>query len=166
MRIHNHVTQRENEEMLDDELIISKTDLKGLITYANEALCRISGFTERELLGSPHNIMRHPDMPCVAYAWMWDTLQRGRYWQAMVKNRCKNGDHYWVEANAYPQIDAGGQICGFHSTRRKPNRAQVAEAEALYASLRAAEGSLEQRGQLSSKDVQALYRQSPLYSGA
>ena len=166
MRINQPVTQQENDDLREDELIISKTDLKGLITYANEALCRISGFTERELLGSPHNIMRHPDMPCVAYAWMWDILGRGHFWQAMVKNRCKNGDHYWVEANVYPQVGAGGQICGSHSTRRKPSRSQIVEAETLYASLRAAEGSLERRGQLSSKDVQALYRQSPLYSGA
>ena len=164
MRINQPVTQQENDGLREDELIISKTDLKGLITYANEALCRISGFSERELLGSPHNIMRHPDMPCVAYAWMWDTLGGGRFWQAMVKNRCKNGDHYWVEASVYPQIDAAGQICGYHSTRRKPSRNQIAEADTLYASLRQAEGEAEQRSRLSSRDVFELYRNSPLYS--
>jgi len=165
MRINQPVTQNENDDIREHELIVSKTDLKGRITYANEALCRISGFSERELLGAPHNIMRHPDMPRVAYAWMWDTLRRGRDWQAMVKNRCKNGDHYWVEANVYAQIDADGRTCGYHSTRRKPGRAQIAEAATLYASLCRSEGELEQRSRLSSEDVFTLYRNGPLYAG-
>ena len=162
MRINMPVTQRENDVQGEDELIISKTNLKGVITYANQSLCRISGFSERELIGSPHNIMRHPDMPCVAYAWMWETLGDGRYWKAMVKNRCKNGDHYWVEANVYPQIDADGQICGYHSTRRKPSRAQIDDADSLYAMLRRSEEKM-QRGSLSREEVMGLYRESPLY---
>ena len=166
MRINQPVTQRKNDEMQDDDLIISKTDFKGVITYANPILCRISGFSERELLGQPHSIMRHPDMPRMAYAWLWDTLGRGQGWQAIVKNRCKNGDHYWVEASVYSQMDASGQLCGYHSTRRKPSRTQIAEADTLYVSMCQTEGELEQRGRLSSQDVFELYRNSPLYAGA
>ena len=163
LRINNPVTQRENDSQRDDELIISKTDSKGVITYANDILCRISGYAIEELIGAPHNIMRHPDMPCTAFAWMWDTLQSGQSWTGIVKNRCKNGDHYWVEAKVYTQIDAEGRACGYHSTRRKPTRAQIDEADSLYAQLCQSEGSPEQRGRLSSKEIQALYRNSPLY---
>jgi len=164
MRINLPVTEQENNGMWGDELICSKTDLKGHITYANEALCRISGFTERELIGSPHNIMRHPDMPRVAYAWCWDVLGSGRNWQGLVKNRCKNGDHYWVDANVSPQIGRDGGVIGYMSTRRKPSRAQIDEAEALYAELRQVEGNLEQRGALTPDEVMRLYRESPLHA--
>jgi len=163
MRINMPITQHEIDDLREDELICSKTDAKGLITYANEALCRISGFSEHELLGAPHNIMRHPDMPRVAYAWMWDTLSRGFLWQAMVKNRCKNGDHYWVNASVSRQYDRDGRVIGYLSTRRKPSRAQIDEAEALYASLRRDEGELEARVRMPLERVQALYRNSALY---
>ena len=164
MRINMPVTQHENDDLREDELVCSKTDTRGVITYANAALCRISGFHERELLDSPHNIMRHPDMPRVAYAWMWDTLGRGLLWQAMVKNRCKNGDHYWVDANVSRQYGRDGRVVGYLSTRRKPTRAQIAEAESLYASLRQAEGELEARGRMSAEAVMRLYQNSPLYT--
>lgn len=163
MRINMPITQQENNGLREDELICSKTDTQGVITYANEPLCRISGFPEYELLGSPHNIMRHPDMPRVAYAWMWDTLSRGLLWQAMVKNRCKNGDHYWVDANVSRQYSRDGRVIGYLSTRRKPTRTQIAEAEALYASLRQAEMEIEARSNMSAEAVMALYQDSPLY---
>lgn len=163
MRINMPVTQQENDSLREDELVCSKTNPKGIITYANAALCRISGFAEKELLGTPHNIMRHPDMPRMAYAWMWDTLNRGLLWQAMVKNRCKNGNHYWVDANVSRQYSRDGCIIGYLSTRRKPTHAQIAEAERLYASLRQAEGELEARGKMSAEVVMGLYQNSPLY---
>ena len=164
MRINTPFTEHENNDLRDDELFCSKTDATGVITYVNQALCRISGFPEPELLGSPHNIMRHPDMPCVAYAWMWDTLNRGLLWQAMVKDRCRNGDFYWVDTNVSRQYAPDGTVIGYLSTRRKPTPTQIAEAEALYAPLRQAEGDLEQRGRLSATAVDALYRKSPLYA--
>ncbi|MBK8317216.1 MAG: PAS domain-containing protein [Betaproteobacteria bacterium] len=99
-------------------LIVSKTDLKGQITYINKDFIDISGFTEAELIGQPHNIVRHPDMPVEAYIDMWADLKDGRPWTGLVKNRCKNGDHYWVAANATP-LRENGQVVGFMSVRRQ-----------------------------------------------
>lgn len=120
------------ERMLDDEaLIVSKTDTKGRITYVNHDFVEISGFSEQELLGEPHNILRHPDMPPEAFKDLWDTLAQGRPWTGYVKNRCKNGDHYWVVANVTP-IFQGGQITGYMSVRTKPAAEQVQAAENAY----------------------------------
>ena len=121
MRNNQPVTQ--NEVQLDAQsLIVSKTDLKGQITYINKDFIDISGFTEAELIGQPHNIVRHPDMPIEAYEDMWRDLKAGRPWTGYVKNRCKNGDHYWVIATATP-IRENGQVVGYMSVRRKPARA-------------------------------------------
>ncbi|WP_274605643.1 methyl-accepting chemotaxis protein [Allochromatium vinosum] len=122
--------------MRDDQLIVSKTDLKGRITHFNRDFVDISGFTEQELMGAPQNIIRHPDMPPAAFKDMWHTIQSGRPWTGLVKNRCKNGDFYWVEANVSP-LREHGQITGYISVRRKPTREQIAEAEVIYARLRA-----------------------------
>ena len=86
-------------------VLISKTDTKGIITYANDAFVEISGYTREELIGKSHNIVRHPDMPPQAFKWLWDTLKSERPWRGIVKNRCKNGDHYWVKANIAPIIE-------------------------------------------------------------
>ncbi|MFN3964003.1 MAG: methyl-accepting chemotaxis protein [Silanimonas lenta] len=120
----------------DGETIVSATDPEGRITYVNGYFIEISGYAEAELLGQPHRIIRHPDMPAAAFADMWATLKQGRPWVGMVKNRCKNGDHYWVEANVTPVYDAGGRLEGYVSVRRKPSRAQVAEAERVYREIR------------------------------
>ena len=134
MRNNQPVTM--NEYVLKaDEFIVSKTDLKGRITFVNRPFIDISGFTEEELIGSPHNIVRHPDMPVEAYADLWKTLQSGNPWQGMVKNRCKNGDFYWVQANANPIWDEG-RVVGYMSLRVKPSRQQIDEAETFYRSLR------------------------------
>jgi aerotaxis receptor len=130
MRINSPVTNIERQ-LQDGEYIVSKTDVKGRITYVNSPFIEISGFTTEELIGKAHNIVRHPDMPPAAYADLWRTLQSGKPWQGMVKNRCKNGDHYWVQANANP-IWEKGRIVGFMSLRTKPSRAQVEEAERIY----------------------------------
>ncbi len=116
--------------------LISKTDTKGFITYANEAFVATSGYTLEELIGKNHNIVRHPDMPPQAFKWLWDTLHEGRPWRGLVKNRCKNGDHYWVLATIAPILE-NGTVTGYLSVRRPPSREQIAEAEALYADLRA-----------------------------
>jgi len=115
----------------EETLIVSRTDLKGQITYINKDFLDISGFAEAELLGQPHNIVRHPDMPEAAFADMWRSLQAGEPWVGLVKNRCKNGDHYWVEAHATPLFEQG-QAVGYLSVRRKPAREQVEAAEAAY----------------------------------
>ena len=130
MRNNLPVTQVEVE--LDARtLIVSKTDLKGIITYINKDFIEISGFTEAELIGQPHNIVRHPDMPVEAYTDMWADLKDGRPWTGMVKNRCKNGSHYWVLATATPMRE-NGQVVGYMSVRRKLAAQQIEQAEQAY----------------------------------
>ena len=127
------VTQNERVLAEGTELV-SATDTKGRITHANPAFVEISGFAEDELVGSNHNIVRHPDMPPAAFQNLWDTLKRGRPWMGVVKNRCKSGDHYWVDAFVTPSLD-GDDIVGYESVRVAPQRATVARAEALYKTL-------------------------------
>lgn len=109
----------------EDELIVSKTDPKGRITYANQTFLQIAGYTEPEVLGQPHNIIRHPDMPRCVFKLLWDTLEARREIFAYVKNMAKNGDHYWVFAHVTPTFDAHDQVIGYHSSRRVPDRKQV-----------------------------------------
>jgi aerotaxis receptor len=119
----------------EGDRIISKTDLKGRITYVNRAFIDISGFTPEELIGKAHNVVRHPDMPEAAFADLWETIKAGRPWRALVKNRCKNGDHYWVDANVSPIME-GGAVTGYLSLRTRPSREEVEAAERLYALMR------------------------------
>jgi len=119
MRDNQPVTGQEHSYPAD-LFLISKTDLAGTITYANRAFCQIAGFTESELMGQPHNIVRHPDMPEAAFADLWQTVQNGLEWNGLVKNRCKNGDHYWVLATIMPELDEQGQVLGYISVRRSP----------------------------------------------
>ena len=125
----------------DTETVVSKTDLHGNITYVNQDFVNISQFSEAELLGAPQNIVRHPDMPVEAFADFWHTLKAGRAWTGLVKNRCKNGDHYWVEANAAPLIE-NGQVVGYTSIRTKPSRDAVQAAEAAYRAVKAGDKTL------------------------
>ncbi len=111
--------------------LISSTDLKGRITHCNQALVNISGFSKDELIGSSHNIVRHPDMPQAAFAELWDTLKAGKPWMGVVKNRAKNGDHYWVNAFVAPVFE-DGQTVGYESVRIPASRDQIARAEGLY----------------------------------
>lgn len=137
MRNNQPVTQHEIN-LGDDDLIFSKTDGKGQITQINHTFVNISGFSEAELLGKPHNIVRHPDMPVEAFADFWETLRIGRTWTGLVKNRCKNGDHYWVVANATPIIE-NGKVIAYTSVRHKPTRSQIDVAENAYRLFREAE---------------------------
>ncbi len=123
-----------------DQFIVSKTDTKGLITYCNRLFIEMAGFDEDELLGKPHNIVRHPDMPEAAFADLWRTVQAGQEWNGIVKNRCKNGDYYWVDAQVTPSFNRSGDIVGYMSVRRKPTQDQIDAASALYAQMRADEG--------------------------
>jgi len=124
------VTNRE-AELKDTSSIVSKTDVKGTITYINRDFMEISGFSEQELIGHNHNIVRHPDMPPAAFEDLWNTVKAGKPWSGIVKNRCKNGDHYWVEANVAP-IREGNQVVGYLSVRSKPTRQQIEAVEPLY----------------------------------
>ncbi|TBU92618.1 methyl-accepting chemotaxis protein [Stutzerimonas kirkiae] len=114
-----------------DQRLITATDTKGRITYCNDAFVEISGFSRDELIGSAHNIVRHPDMPEPVFQQMWECLKAGRSWMGIVKNRCKNGDHYWVSAYVTP-ISEKGQLIGYESVRVSAEPEQVARAAALY----------------------------------
>ena len=118
----------------DGRLIVSRTDLSGLLTHVNDAFVEMSGYTEAELLGAPHHILRHPDMPPAAFADLWATVSAGRKWHGYVKNLRKDGTYYWVYATAVPNV-RNGAICGYTSVRRKPSRAKIAEVSALYAQM-------------------------------
>lgn len=118
-----------------DEIIVSKTDTKGRITYANDVFQRVSGYTEEELLGKAHNIVRHPDMPRCVFRYLWETIPTGQEVFAYVLNRSSNGDHYWVFAHITASYDARGNLVGYHSNRRSPSRSAVAPVKGLYATL-------------------------------
>jgi len=109
----------------EDELIVSKTDLTGKLTYTNDVFLRIAGYSEQECKGQPHNMIRHPHMPRSVFALLWETIQSGREIFAYVMNRCKNGDHYWVIAHVTPSRSNAGDIIGYHSTRRVPERSII-----------------------------------------
>lgn len=134
MRNNQPITQ--HEYVLSEEaVLISRSDLKGNVTYANPTFVEVSGYTPDELIGAPHNLLRHPDMPEAAYADFWKTIQAGGTWQGVVKNRRKNGDHYWVHATVAPLRD-GERLVGYTSVRRKANTKAVARAEKIYAEIR------------------------------
>lgn len=126
-------------KLRQDDFIVSKTDLKGHITYGNRIFIEFSGFTEAELLGNQHNIIRHPDMPRSIFQGMWDTIQSGRECFAYVKNLAKDGSYYWVVANVTPSYDNSGRVVGYFSVRRKPNEEGVRYFTDLYRAMLAAE---------------------------
>ncbi len=136
MKKNHPVTQREHRYP-DDANILSTTNLKGIITYVNDDFIDVSGFSSDELLGNNHNMVRHPDMPPEAFQDLWDHLKAGRSWMGIVKNRCKNGDHYWVDAYVTPIRDAAGEVLEYQSVRTRPDRRHVARAEDLYARVNA-----------------------------
>lgn len=119
----------------DEEIIVSKTDVKGRITYANDVFLRVAGYSARDILGQPHSIIRHPDMPRAVFKLLWGTIEAGNEIFAYVLNMASNGDHYWVFAHVTPSFDAAGKIVGYHSNRRKPEPAQIAKIAPLYRTL-------------------------------
>ncbi len=129
-----------NEQFFDeDELIVSKTDTKGRITYANEMFLRIAFYKEDEVLGKAHNIIRHPDMPRCVFRFLWERIAARHEVFAYVINKCKNGDHYWVFAHVTPTINEHGHITGYHSSRRVPSPKALDVIKPLYAELLAIE---------------------------
>ena len=128
------------EVFFDDEgIIVSKTDLKGRITYANDVFIDVAGYSEAELLGQPHSIVRHPDMPRCVFKLLWDVLQERQEIFAYVKNMTKHGDHYWVFAHVTPSLNDKGEIISYHSNRRVPTREALAKIEPIYQALLAEE---------------------------
>jgi len=119
----HHVTPSGQERFFPASgLIVSKTDLKGRITYANGLFCKVAGYRESELIGQPHSIIRHPDMPRSVFRLLWDTIEDRREIFAFVKNMARNGDHYWVFAHVTPSFNTNGEMTGYHSNRRVPDR--------------------------------------------
>lgn len=119
----------------DDEFIVSKTDLKGNITYGNSLFIKISGYDEEELLDRPHKILRHPDMPSLIFTLLWERIRKGEEIFAYVKNKTKQGDYYWVFAHVTASLNASGQIIGYHSVRRRPSQEALSVIKPLYTDL-------------------------------
>ncbi len=147
MRLNLPVTSIE-QTFGDDQRLISATDTASNITYCNAEFAAMSGFSQAELIGSPHNLVRHPDMPAVVFQQMWQYLKAGQSWMGIVKNRCKNGNFYWVSAYVTPILE-GGRLVGYESVRVKPTREQVHRAEALYARLREGKPAVASRRHLA-----------------
>ena len=117
-----------------ETMIVSETDSKGIIIYANEDFCKIAGYTKEELIGQPHNYVRHPDMPKAAFKDLWETVQAGKIWNGIVKNKTKSGEYYWVNATAFPSKDVNGNL-RYISVRVKPTDEEIKNAEKLYKTL-------------------------------
>jgi PAS domain S-box-containing protein len=130
-----------NQELIygEEDFIVSKTDLSGRITYGNSLFIHMSGYSELELIGTPHNILRHEDMPAVVFKLLWEHIQSGKEIFAYVKNKAKNGDFYWVFAHVTPSFDTNRQISNYHSVRRKPNAKALETIKPIYSSLLQAE---------------------------
>lgn len=158
MRVNFPVFDRETTSIREGEWLCSKTNAKGIITHVNQVFCRVSGYDEFEMLGQSHNIVRHPDMPRIVFSWCWDTLMQGKAWSAVVKNRCKNGDAYWVDLQITPEMNEANTVVAYLAVHQKACQEQVEQAEALYQNFREAEGELAKRMQLSESQVYHLYK--------
>ena len=133
-----HTTPPTGHEVMfaDEDIIVSKTDLRGVITYANDVFLKVAGYTEAEILGQPHNLIRHPDMPRCVFKLLWDHLQAQKEIFAYVLNKAKNGDHNWVIAHVTPSYNPQGQHVGYHSSRRVPYSDALPKVKELYQQLR------------------------------
>jgi len=154
---HPQPTQTERS-FGEDEIIVSKTDAKGRILYANDVFCTVGQYSEHELIGQPHSIVRHPDMPRCVFQLLWQTISGGREIFAYVKNMAKSGDYYWVFAHVTPSYDGNGQINGYHSNRRKPRREAMAQIEPLYRRLLEEENRAADRKQGQAAGVALLQK--------
>ena len=124
------VTNKEND-FPESYVLVSSTDVKGRITFVNDVFCEVAGFEREALIGKAHNIIRHPDVPAAVFADMWSNLKQGKSWMGLVKNRCENGDHYWVSAHVSPLLD-GSKVVGYESVRRKASRDEIQHAQSVY----------------------------------
>lgn len=123
----------------ENELIVSKTDTKGKLTYGNELFLKLAGYAEKDILGAPHNLVRHPDMPKIIFKLLWEYIQNGQEIYAYVVNKSKNGDFYWVLANVTPSYNSKKQLIGYYSVRRKPTKNALDIIKPLYKKLLNAE---------------------------
>ncbi|WP_228156455.1 PAS domain-containing protein [Arcobacter caeni] len=121
-------------KMSINDIIVTETDAKGIITFANEDFCKIAGYKQEELVGNPHNIVRHQDMPKAAFKDLWETVETGKVWKGIVKNKTRNGGFYWVNATAYPSKKVNGEL-RYISIRIKPTDKEIADALKLYSTL-------------------------------
>jgi methyl-accepting chemotaxis protein len=153
MKINEPITDREIK-LRDGQELVTKTNLKGIITYVNPDFIEISGFSHDELVGKNHNVVRHPDMPPAAFKDLWDTLKLGRPWSKLVKNRCKNGDYYWVKANVTP-IFRNGEIVEYMSVRTRASAEEVEQSTALYAKLKRNEATIQSPSQVTNENLSA-----------
>jgi len=135
----NIVPTQHEISLKEDEFIVSKTDLKGRITYVNRSFMRLADCSEANLLGIQHNIVRHPDMPRGVFKLLWDTLQSGQEFFGYIKNMASNGDHYWVFANVTPDWDQDGKVIGYYSVRTKPKQLAIDTIIPIYQEMLALE---------------------------
>lgn len=147
----------------DHEIIVSKTDPNGKITYANDIFQRVSGFSLNELMGAPHSIIRHPEMPRAVFHYLWEELQQGREVFSYVVNLCANGNHYWVFAHMTPTWDSNGKIIGYHSTRRTAKRSALPKVKKIYGALLETEHDIERNGSAKSEAIRVSREQLNRY---
>ena len=135
----NRIEPIDEEYRFEGRAILSETDAHGVITYANRKFCEISGYMKDELIGQPHNIIRHPEMPKKAFETMWSTIRKGDIWHGLVKNLRKDGRYYWVETTVTPILDENGTIVKYAAARKPVSAAAIKEAAALYEKMRSEE---------------------------
>jgi aerotaxis receptor len=123
-------------KLKENDFLVSQTDSKGKILFANEDFCKVAGYTLEELMGKPHSIVRHPDMPHAAFKDLWDTIKAGKTWSGFVKNKTKKGDFYWVYATVYTNMECGGNDGGYMSCRRKASEEEIQYVESLYKNMK------------------------------
>ena len=128
----SNVTPRDEEYNFDESVIISQTDLDGVITYVNRAFCKVSGYNSDELIGEPHNIVRHPDMPSTVFEKMWNAISNGRAWNGLLKNLRKSGEFYWVDIEILPTKDNEENITGYISVSKPASHKDIQENEEIY----------------------------------
>jgi len=133
------VTPIDEEYVYEGSVIISQTDLSGKITYANKMFCEISGYKNEELIGQPHNIIRHPDMPKEVFAKMWQTIESGQVWNGLVKNLRKDGLYYWVDTEILPIRNDNDEVTGYIAARKPASRKNILEVEEKYIKMLEAE---------------------------
>ena len=126
------VAPTDEEYLYEGNVIISQTDLKGIITYVNRKFCEVSGYKSGELIGQPHSIIRHPDMPQATFAKIWETIEGGQAWNGLVKNLRKDGLYYWVDAEIVPIVDEGSSITGYIAVKKQASRKDISENEEIY----------------------------------
>jgi len=131
----NEVIPIDEEYIITDGVIVSQTDSNGVITYANRLFCEVSGYQSSELVGQPHNIIRHPDMPAAIFAKMWETIKGGQAWNGLVKNLRKDGRFYWVETEILPIKDEDDKVSGYIAARKIASRKDIQENESIYAKM-------------------------------